>query len=100
MKYSNLNHKTSRDLPPEIFRKILYNGFYYKEDGKIYYERNAVFIGNGFCDQMIRTHYLHSEQNGEIFLEDSHFFDWARREDVWKFDDYGVTWSVNEEELK
>lgn len=95
-----IKHKCSRDLPPEDFHKILYDGFYYKEGKEIYYERNAIFIGNGFCDRMIRTHFLHSQWSGELLLEDSHFFDWAKRDDVWKFDDYGVTWSVRREDLE
>ena len=52
---------------------------------------------------MVKTYPLEIPEfaNGDGFAtKDQHYWDWGRREDVWDFNDYGVTWSVREEDLK
>ena len=50
-----MRSKSSRDIHIEDFRKILYEGFWYKECKNTYYERNAISIENGYQDRMVRT---------------------------------------------
>lgn len=95
--------KSSKDIPIEDFQKILYNGFYYKRNNKIYWESAAIFIGNGYSDHMVKTYPLGIPEfaNGDGFAtKDQHYWDWGRKEDVWDFSDYGITWSVRREDLE
>lgn len=95
--------KSSKDLPFEIFQRILYKGFYYKTPKGIYWESNAVFIGNGYYDHMVKTYPLGCPEfpkGGGFAIKDQHYWDWGQRSDVFSFEDYGVTWSAFEEDLK
>lgn len=92
-------------MPLETFMNIITEGFYYKSGKDIYYQRNAIFIGNGYCphsNSMVTTHYLASDYDSETQtkLKDQHYWDWARKEDVFNFQDYGKTWSLNREDLE
>lgn len=89
----------------ETFISIITDGFYYKEGKNIYYQRNAIFIGNGYSphsNSMVTTHFLSSEYDEEnkIQIKDQHYWDWARKEDVFNFEDYGKTWALTREELE
>lgn len=89
----------------EIFIEIITNGFYYKQRKEIYWCSNAIFIGNGYSphtNSMVETHFLGSKQDPKTneYIEDSHYWDWAKKEDVFNFEDYGKTWSVNREDLE
>ena len=91
----------------ETFINIITNGFYYisKKYNEVYWCNNAIFIGNGFSphsNSMVRTHYLDSETDQKTYkvLKDQHYWDWAREEDVFCFEDYGKTWSINREYLE
>lgn len=92
--------KCSKDLPIEVFQEILYDGFYYIHNGDIYWEPNAIFIGNGYHDYMIRTHFLESKFDGDKILKDAHYWDWAEKEDVFDFADYGKIWCVDRKILE
>lgn len=86
------------------FISIITNGFYYREGNEIYWQSNAIFIGNGYCphsNSMVNTHHLRSEYDREDKkqITDSHYWDWARKEDVFNFEDYGKTWASTREEL-
>lgn len=101
MKYG-VRCKSSKDIPIEDFQKILQEGFWYKESKNIYYERNAIFIGNGYQDHMVRTHPQGVPEfaNGDgPITKDQHYWDWDKRGDVFSFEGYGITWSVREEDL-
>ena len=101
MKYG-VRCKSSKDIPIEDFQKILQEGFWYKESKNIYYERNAIFIGNGHRDHMVRTHPQGVPEfaNGDgPITKDQHYWDWDKRGDVFSFEGYGITWSVREEDL-
>ncbi len=89
----------------ETFANILTQGFYYKEGKNIYFQRNAIFVGNGYCphsNSMVATHYLSSEYDEKTRknIKDQHYWDWCRKEDVFNFKDYGKTWSFYREELE
>ena len=51
---------------------------------------------------MVKTYPLGVPEftNGDGFATKEHYWDWGKREYVWDFNDYGVTWSVREEDLK
>lgn len=87
--------KCLKDLPTEVFQKILCKGFYYIKGDSIYWESNAVFIGNGYHDCMVRTHFLDFEHDGDRILKDAHYWDWAEKEDIFDFCTYGKTWCVD-----
>lgn len=95
--------KSSIDIPVEDFQKILYEGFWYEEGKNAYYERNAIFIGNGYQDHMVRTHPQgipeFADGDGPA-TKDRHYWDWGKRDGVFSFEDYGITWSVRREDLK
>ncbi len=89
----------------ETFIQILKDGFYYKQGKEIYYQRNAIFIGNGYSphsNHMVATHFLDAQYDPETNenITDQHYWDWKRKEDVFCFEDYGKTWSLNREELE
>lgn len=92
--------KNSNKLKIKEFKQILYNGFYYIYKNDIYFENNAIFIGNGYHDYMIKTHYLKSKYDNDKILKDSHYFDWAKKEDIWDFTDYGKTWHIDKRYLE
>ena len=80
----------------KTFYSILFHGFYYYDEKSddIYWESNAVFIGNGECPHscnMISTFPLSM---------DAHAFDWTKEDKVFNFENYGKTWSINEDDLK
>lgn len=91
----------------KTFIKIVTDGFYYIDNKRkeIYWCNNAVFIGNGFSphsNNMVRTHFLDGKtdyRNNKI-LKDQHYWDWAKEEDVFCFEDYGKTWSMNRKDLE
>ncbi len=88
----------------ETFIKIITDGFYYKKGKDVFWESNAVFIGNGYCrhsNSMVKTHFLYSEfdHDNQKSIADQHYWDWAKKEDVFNFEDYGKTWSINREDL-
>lgn len=93
---------SSERLPIETFRKIIYNGFYYIKNNLIFWESNAIFIGNGYSDQMVKTRpfpcYLLPESVEGY--KDAHYWDWGNKDEVWEFKDYGKTWSIDREELE
>lgn len=77
-------------------KKILYDGFYHiRYDKSICWEPNAVFIGNGYHDYMIKTHPCNITKG-----DDSHYFNWKDEDHIWDFGDYGLWWSVNREDLE
>lgn len=89
----------------KTFIKIITDGFYYIKDKEIYWCNNAIFIGNGYCphsSNMVRTHYLHSEtdSNTDKILKDQHYWDWAKEEDVFCFEDYNKSWSIDRKILE
>ena len=85
------------------FIKIITKGFYYKKGKEIYWQSNAVFIGNGYCphsNSMVATHYYVNDiEKSNNHEEDYHFWDWKERDAVFNFEDYGRTWAATEEEL-
>jgi hypothetical protein len=83
---------TIAGLDSMIFKQAL-NGFYYKaKDGNIYWSGNTfIFVGNSFSGHFIKTR----NPNGD----NSHMFDWDKDE-YFKLEDYGKTWSLSEEDLK
>lgn len=92
-------------VPIETFIEIITNGFYYKQGKEIYWCSNAIFIGNGYyphSNSMVRTHFLNSQKDYTTNknIEDSHYWDWCKKEDVFCFEDYGKTWSINREDLE
>ena len=92
---------SSKDIGSAIFAQILREGFWYKKDGKILFEDSAVFIGDGECDCMLKTHYVGiAELNGKKTFLGWHYWDWNSEFDVYRFSDYGKTWSVNKEDLE
>lgn len=93
------HENSSERLPIETFRKIIYNGFYYIKNNAIFWETNAIFIGNGYSDQMVKTHPVPGFPKAGEF-EDAHYWDWGNKDEVWEFKDYGKTWSIDREELE
>ena len=91
----------------ETFIEIITEGFYYisKKYNKVFWCNNAIFVGNGFSpssNHMVRTHFLDDEidYNTNKVLKDQHYWDWAKEEDVFCFNDYGKTWSINRDDLE
>lgn len=86
----------------ETFIEIITDGFYYIKDNDIYWcGNNAIYIGNGYSNSMVKTHHTIFDINKvTTHKEDCHYWDWKKKGDVFDFKDYGKTWSVNREDLE
>lgn len=100
-------------MPIEDFIKIITEGFYYISTHKrkdkngeykeIYYQSNAIYVGNGFCphsNDMVVTHPYNEYDDAEETLKEIHYWGWKKKEDVFNFQDYGKTWSAHREQLE